>query len=131
MPAITNKQRQLNQLFSALKKGHDASEPEHAHLTLVDTFAASPEALAIRESAMDGFRTYLVPGVELAWPQSTHGDPAVVTEAVAGGIWQVLHRYVERGAIADLPSAAPQLTYFALAPFLGADAAAQAALQTI
>jgi endonuclease-3 len=28
MPAITNKQRQLNQLFSALKKGHDASEPE-------------------------------------------------------------------------------------------------------
>jgi len=28
MPAITNKQRQLNQLFAALKKGHDAPEPE-------------------------------------------------------------------------------------------------------
>src|SRR5581483_8077086 len=28
MPAITNKQRQLNQLFSAFKKGHDAPEPE-------------------------------------------------------------------------------------------------------
>jgi endonuclease-3 len=28
MPAITNKQRQLNQLFTALKKGHDAPESE-------------------------------------------------------------------------------------------------------
>src|SRR6516225_8239051 len=26
MPAITNKQRQLNQLFSAFKKGHDAAD---------------------------------------------------------------------------------------------------------
>ncbi len=44
-----------------------------------------------------------------------------------GGIWQVLHRYIERGAIAELPEAAPQLTYFALAPFLGAQAAAEVA----
>ena len=106
-----------------------ASEPEHAHLTLVDTFAASPEALAIREQAMEGFRAYLAPGVELQGGAA--GDPAVVTEAVAGGIWQVLHRYVERGAIAELPGAAPQLTYFALAPFLGAGAAAEAALQPL
>jgi endonuclease-3 len=28
MPAITNKQRQLNQLFTALKKGHEAPEAE-------------------------------------------------------------------------------------------------------
>ena len=42
-----------------------ASEPDHAHLALVDTFAASPEALAIRERALEGFRAYLAPGVEL------------------------------------------------------------------
>jgi AcrR family transcriptional regulator len=103
------------------------SEPEHAHLTLVDTFAASPEALAVRERAMEGFRSHLAPGIELASQQGAEEDPAVAAEAVVGGIWQVLHRYIERGAIAELPQAAPQLTYFALAPFLGAQAAAEIA----
>ena len=36
MPAITNKQRQLNQLFTAFKKGHDAPEPEE--LPVLDQF---------------------------------------------------------------------------------------------
>ncbi len=45
-----------------------------------------------------------------------------------GGIWQVLHDYVARGAAAALPGAAPQLSYFALAPFIGAEDAAAAAL---
>ncbi len=103
------------------------SEPEHAHLTLVDTFAASPEALAIREQAMEGFRSYLAPGVELAREQGGGCEEAVAAEAVAGGIWQVLHRYIERGAIMELPTAIPQLTYFALAPFLGANPAASVA----
>ena len=45
-----------------------ASEPEHAHLTLVDTFAASPEALAIRERAMEGFRALPAAG-RRSWPR--------------------------------------------------------------
>jgi endonuclease-3 len=36
MPAITNKQRQLNQFFSALKKGHDSAEP--APLPVLEEF---------------------------------------------------------------------------------------------
>ena len=105
-----------------------ASEPEHAHLTLVDTFAASPESLAIRDRAMAGFRARLAPGVELGRSGGQHPDPAVTAEAVAGGVWQVLHGYIERGAAGALPGAAPQLTYFALAPFLGAPRAAAVAL---
>ena len=50
--------------------------------------------------------------------------PAIAAEAIAGGIWQVLHHYVENDCIAELPDAAPQLTYFALTPFLGAAEAA-------
>jgi len=106
-----------------------ASEPEHAHLTLVDTFAASPEALAIRERAMEGFRTYLRPGAEALRSKGAGGDPAVLAEAVTGGIWQVLHGYIERGETACLPGAAAQLTYFALAPFVGAERAAEVARQ--
>jgi AcrR family transcriptional regulator len=112
------------------------SEPDHAHLALVDTFAASPEALAIRERALDGFRAYLAPGVEMALgggarSRAAAADPTVVTEAVAGGIWQVLHLYIEKRATASLPQAAPQLTYFALAPFLGAERAAATALEAV
>ncbi len=103
------------------------SEPEHAHLTLVDTFAASPEALSIRESAMARFRSHLAPGAESSRRECAGCEPAVAAEAVAGGIWQVLHRYIERGAIEELPAAVPQLTYFALAPFVGAPAAATVA----
>ena len=43
-----------------------ASEPTHAHLTLVDTFAASPETIEIRNSQLQLWATYLRPGFELA-----------------------------------------------------------------
>jgi endonuclease-3 len=36
MPAITNKQRQLNQLFTAMKKGHDA--PDYGELPVLEQF---------------------------------------------------------------------------------------------
>jgi len=105
-----------------------ASEPEHAHLTLVDTFAASPDALAIREQAMEAFRVRLRPGGELLRDRGANGEEEVLAEAVTGGIWQVLHGYIERGATWALPSAGPQLTYFALTPFVGAARARKAAL---
>jgi AcrR family transcriptional regulator len=101
------------------------SEPAHAHLTLVDTFAATPEATEIRNSMMSAFAAYLGPGYELV------GDsgrvPAIAGEAIAGGVWQILHHYIESDRIDELCGAVPQLTYFALTPFLGpADAATYA-----
>jgi AcrR family transcriptional regulator len=113
--------------------GYLASEPAHAHLAIVDTFAASPEAIAIRQDAIDAFRSYLSPGFRRASNEGSAGDYGpgeLAAEAVVGGIWQVLHDYIARGAAASLPGVAPQLSYFALAPFLGADAAAAAALGT-
>jgi len=111
--------------------GYLASEPDHAHLTLVDMFAASPEALAIRERGLESFRAYLEPAPGRAGPDGARiarSEQAVFTEAIAGGIWQVLHRYIEKRATAALPGLAPQLTYFALAPFLGSERAAAAGL---
>jgi AcrR family transcriptional regulator len=103
-----------------------ASEPAHAHLSVVDTFAACPEALEIRNATLQAFGVYLRPGYELA--DETIKVPAIASEAIAGGIWQVLHHYVENDCIAELPGAAPQLTYFALTPFLGPARAASYAL---
>jgi AcrR family transcriptional regulator len=103
-----------------------ASEPAHAHLSLVDTFAACPEAIEIRNSMMQAFATYVTPGYELARGQAE--VPAIAAEAVVGGVWQVFHHYVDNDRIAELPAAASQLTYFALAPFVGPAKAARYAL---
>ncbi len=102
-----------------------ASEPAHAHLSVVDTFAASPEAIEIRDTALHAFAAYLHPGYEL-----TEGDgrvPAIAAEAIAGGIWQILHNYVANDCLASLPGASPQITYMALTPFIGPERAAAAA----
>src|SRR5277367_2798498 len=101
------------------------SEPAHAHLSLVDTFAASPDAIEIRDRALESFSAYLKPGYEFA-PKGRQ-VPAIVTEALVGGIWQVLHDYIDTGRISELPGVAPQIVYLTLVPFLGSKEAAKAA----
>jgi AcrR family transcriptional regulator len=101
------------------------SEPAHAHLTLVDTFGASPAAIEIRESALGAFTDYLNPGFEHA--SSYIEAPEIAAEAVAGGIWQVLHHYIEHERIHELCDAAPQLVYLTLNPFTGPELAAETA----
>ncbi|HEY3866325.1 MAG TPA: TetR/AcrR family transcriptional regulator [Solirubrobacteraceae bacterium] len=117
--------------------GYLASEPAHAHLILVDTFAASPEAIEIRDTSIHAFAAYLQPGYHYA-SQNGSGTPAdkrapvgrapgVTPEAIAGGIWQVLNYYVELERIDELPAVAPQLVYAALTPFIGPKEAAKTA----
>ena len=100
------------------------SEPVHAHLSLVDTFAASPDAIEIRDSALSAFTAYLGPGYALA--RGRREVPVIAAEAITGGVWQILHDYVDTGRITELTELAPQVSYLALVPFLGADAAADA-----
>jgi AcrR family transcriptional regulator len=102
------------------------SEPAHAHLSIVDTFAVSPDTLAIRDEVLQGFSYYFRPPER---PPAKDGIevPDVAAEAVVGGVWQVLHHYVAHGAFAELVQATPQLNYLLLSPFLGPKKAAKAA----
>jgi AcrR family transcriptional regulator len=102
------------------------SEPAHAHLTIVDTLGASPDTIAIRRETLGAFAAYFAPGYEPRGgvPQA----PAIATETVVGGCWQVLHHFVDAGRLNDLPAFTPQLTFLALTPFLGAEAAAEQAV---
>jgi AcrR family transcriptional regulator len=102
-----------------------ASEPDHAKLSLVQMYAAGPEAIALRDASMRAFTGYLRSGPEPAGALSR--EPSVIAEAIVGGIWQVLYDYIEQDCAAELPDAGPQLAYFALAPYLGAAQAAAAA----
>jgi AcrR family transcriptional regulator len=104
-----------------------ASEPAHSHLNLVDTFAASPDAIEIRDTRLQAFAAYLQPGYHHV--PKDHRVPGIAPEAIAGGIWQVLNHYIEDERTSELPDVAPQLIYAALTPFLGPKAAAKAARQ--
>jgi hypothetical protein len=53
--------------------------------------------------------------------------PSVVAEAIVGGLWNVIQYELGHGRAAELPQLAPELTYIALAPFLGAKEAAKIA----
>jgi AcrR family transcriptional regulator len=103
------------------------SEADHAHLSIVDTFGASPETFAVREQMLSGFASYLSPGYDLAPAGAT--VPTIAAEAVVGGCWQVLHHYIDNDRLAELPGAAPQLTFMLLVPFLGPDVAAEVAAE--
>ncbi len=102
-----------------------ASEPAHAHLTVVDTFAASPLAIEIRDTGLHAFAAYLQPGYHHAPP--ARSVPGIAPEAVAGGIWQVLHNHIEHEPEQDIAELAPQLVYVALTPFIGPKEAARIA----
>ena len=105
-----------------------ASEPAHAHLTVVDTFAASPLAIEIRDTGLHAFAAYLQPGYHYAASRSV---PGIAPEAIAGGIWQVLHDHIEHEQVQDIAELAPQLVYAALAPFIGGKEAGRIARKRV
>ena len=57
--------------------------------------------------------------------------PPIAAEAVVGGIWQVLHHYIESNCLDGLLEAAPQLIYLLLTPFIGPAEATEIALRPI
>jgi AcrR family transcriptional regulator len=103
--------------------GFLAAEPAFASLRTVDVYGAGPEAIAARDSA----GVLLI--ADLVGPAYEGGLEAskLAIEASAGAVYGVLFEGVRNGNVADLPRLAPFLTYFALAPFIGAEQACEIA----
>jgi AcrR family transcriptional regulator len=103
--------------------GFLASEPAFASLRCVDIYGAGPEAIAAKDSA----GVMLV--ANLVGPAREDGLEAseLAIQASAGAVYGVLFEGVRSGHTADLPRLAPFLTYFALAPFIGAEEACDVA----
>jgi AcrR family transcriptional regulator len=99
-----------------------ATEPALAETVIVGVLAASPRALEDRDEAIKGYVTQL----------RGHGEPVrlvppIAPEAIAFGRYALLARQIARYGPRSLPALAPTLTYFALAPFVGAREAAAVA----
>lgn len=103
-----------------------AAEPAFAHMALVDAAAASER---VSERATRGLGSYaqtLLSGFERA-PAGVR-PPAVAIEAITGGLFELcLHHALQR-RMRELPLLLARATYFALAPFIGADAAGRIAV---
>jgi AcrR family transcriptional regulator len=98
-----------------------ASEPELAHVCIVEAVAAGPRALERRMEAMAAFRQFLT-------PPANRRSPAIVTsltgETVVGGVYEVVYSRVVTGRTAELPDLLPALLYSVLLPFVGPEVAA-------
>ncbi len=103
--------------------GFFAAEPDFAALRMVEVYAAGPKAIGER----DATGRQIV--ASLLRPAAEHGVEAshLVVEATVGAILGVFFEAIRKGKAADLPRLAPFLTYFTLAPFVGAEDACEVA----
>jgi AcrR family transcriptional regulator len=100
------------------------AEPAYTQLGAVEVFGAGRPALERRDGIMAGLEALLTPGYELA-PET----PPIAAEAIGGAIYALIYDQVRAKGPASLPEIAPLATYVTLCPFIGAEAAAEAANQ--
>jgi AcrR family transcriptional regulator len=96
-----------------------AEDPVFARIAFFEILTGGPAAIELAERSLDSFGTMFAPGHE------QHPEvPVVVSEAIIGGLWNVMQYEIGHGRAAQLPELAPELTYITLAPFIGGREAA-------
>ena len=105
--------------------GFLAGEPAFAHMAMIDVLAASERATARALKGAAPYAQMLHPG-----PEHTHAGrrPTEITvQAIGGGLFELMLHHALQGRTHELPVMVPRATYFALAPFIGAEAAGEVA----
>jgi AcrR family transcriptional regulator len=105
-----------------------ASEPSFARLALVEALIATRRSAERSSLGVTGYARMLLPGLQEAPERSR--PPAVVIEAISGGIFELCRTYALKGRVDELSEIVPRTTFFALAPFIGAEEAAVIATGT-
>jgi AcrR family transcriptional regulator len=106
-----------------------ASEPAFAHMALVDALVATPRTADRAKKGIVPFAKMLVPGLRQV-PTGAR-PPTVTIEVIAGGVYELCLRHALQRRIEELPKMAPWATYFALAPFTGAEEAVDVAVEGV
>jgi AcrR family transcriptional regulator len=101
-----------------------AAEPAFANLAIVEMLAAGPRARERSRRLLDDFLRYFE---DAPATSDQPRAPSIVVEAVVAGVFGLLFNYVSSRRTAELPAKLPEITYFVLAPFIGANAAAASA----
>lgn len=99
---------------------HLACDPTFAGLAFLEVFSPDPDVIRWRGEMIARLAVMLRQGA----PPGQ--QPTVfAAEASVGAMWGVIHHFVATGRGAQLPVAAPTLSYLALAPALGGAAAVE------
>ncbi len=102
---------------------HIATNPVVARVAFVEIFALGPAGFQRRERLLGQFTDEFV----RVLPKSP-AVSRVATDASVGAVWGIIHHHVARGAARVLPKLAGHVTFIALAPVVGGEAAVQAVL---
>lgn len=87
-----------------------ASEPDFAHLGIVDVLAAGPRALARREATLRRLTRFIDFTRERAEPLTP--PPTLVGQAIVGGIHELIYSQLVRGRAAQLPELTDELLHY-------------------
>ncbi|MGH2853197.1 MAG: TetR/AcrR family transcriptional regulator [Solirubrobacteraceae bacterium] len=101
-----------------------ASEPALAHVACVDILIAYPHVAGRVEEANAAYAQLL--DLDVAEGAPSQAAAPIVSEAIVGGVFELLHDYILRGRTRRLPELADHVSYIALTPFIGSEAAAEA-----
>jgi AcrR family transcriptional regulator len=102
---------------------HIATSPVLVQVAFVEIFALGPAGIQPRERMLGQFTDHLM----RVLPKS-HAPSRLAAAASVGAVWGIIHHHVTRGATHLLPGLADQVTYVALAPVVGGEAAVQTIL---
>jgi AcrR family transcriptional regulator len=97
---------------------HLAGDPTFADLAFLEVFSPGREAIRWRSEMIAKLAAML-----RRTAPSTRRPTVFAAEASIGAMWGVIHHFIATGRGAQLPTAAPVLSYMALAPALGGAAA--------
>jgi AcrR family transcriptional regulator len=100
-----------------------AREPALAHLCFVEPYAAGAHAIALSQEMTALYEVFLEEGYRFR-PQ-TQKPPSLCSSAVVDGVFEIVRGHIAAGKTRELPCSVPQLAYIAIAPFAGAQAAAE------
>jgi AcrR family transcriptional regulator len=98
--------------------------PPYASVCVVEVLAAGPAALERRSATMRWFAELLDRSATDV-PKSRR-PPAIISEALVGGIYEILYARVLRKELAELPALLPDLLYSTVLPYVGPEKAGEA-----
>lgn len=103
------------------------AEPNLARLSMVESLVAGPVVVERYDAAIRGLVPYLEAGREGRPPEVLERLSPTTEEALVGGMVSLISRRIIAGQTSELEALLPDLTEFALTPYLGTAEAAKVA----
>jgi AcrR family transcriptional regulator len=102
-----------------------ASVPAFVQLGLADLPRLSPRAAAHRRGYLDQFAEFLGPGFAAA--PELPPQPELISQLIAGGIYEIIAKHLVEGRLDQLPDALPAVSFLTVALFFGVEEARRVA----